>query len=281
MADDLAGGCFDRCGSGPGREPVAVGEPGHIRDVGQNPGCHDGPDAGQVHQRRPGGDDHHLEFLGQCLDLLVHRDQLGQLLDREPAPGLSGQVRGRTPARIPLACKAVRSLALPGVNSDSSRCNRLTVWIRLRVSPGAGRRASAAPRGARRRTTPANPWSAPQRPRPRARRGRRSYGCARCRTTGPRRQLRGHVEHVLAVGQQPLRQRPPSAVAALHRPHPRRPRRDLPAHRGVPTPIGTNRPVANTVSRSSRTSIVADNLWGSTPMNTLAISSLRLSALAC
>ncbi len=33
-----------------------------------------------------------------------------------------------------------------------------------------------------------------------------------------------------------------------------------------------NRPVASTVSRSSTTSIVADSLWGSTPMNTLAMS---------
>ena len=33
-----------------------------------------------------------------------------------------------------------------------------------------------------------------------------------------------------------------------------------------------NRPVANTVSRSSTTSMVADSLWGSTPMNTLAMT---------
>ena len=36
-----------------------------------------------------------------------------------------------------------------------------------------------------------------------------------------------------------------------------------------------NRPVANTVSRSSTTSMVADSLWGSTPMNTLDMN-LRL-----
>ena len=34
-----------------------------------------------------------------------------------------------------------------------------------------------------------------------------------------------------------------------------------------------NRPVASTVSLSSTTSMVADSLWGSTPMNTLATSS--------
>jgi len=35
-----------------------------------------------------------------------------------------------------------------------------------------------------------------------------------------------------------------------------------------------NRPVASTFSRSSTTSIVADSFWGSTPMNTRAMTSL-------
>ena len=39
-----------------------------------------------------------------------------------------------------------------------------------------------------------------------------------------------------------------------------------------PTAGRTPRPVASTVSRRSTTSIVADSLWGSTPMNTLAMS---------
>ena len=33
-----------------------------------------------------------------------------------------------------------------------------------------------------------------------------------------------------------------------------------------------NRPAASTVSLSSTTSMVADSLWGSTPMNTFAMS---------
>ena len=33
-----------------GREPVAVGEPGDVADVGQGPGRDDRPDPGQVHQ---------------------------------------------------------------------------------------------------------------------------------------------------------------------------------------------------------------------------------------
>ena len=44
------------------------------------------------------------------------------------------------------------------------------------------------------------------------------------------------------------------------------------AHRAVPALSVSNRPVASTVSRSSTTSMVADNLWGSTPMNTFAMA---------
>ena len=77
---------------------------------------------------------------------------------------------------------------------------------------------------------------------------------------------------MLAVGQQPLRQRAAGAVAALHRPHPLREGRDVFAHRRVPGLVRAEPPVASTVSRSSTTSMVADSLWGSTPMNTLAMS---------
>jgi len=35
-----------------------------------------------------------LEFLGEVLELLVDRDELGQLLDAEPALGLASQVAG-------------------------------------------------------------------------------------------------------------------------------------------------------------------------------------------
>ena len=38
VPDLLTGGGIDRCGAGPGREPVPVGEPGHVPDVGQDPG---------------------------------------------------------------------------------------------------------------------------------------------------------------------------------------------------------------------------------------------------
>ena len=94
MPDLLARGGVQGCGAGPGREPVAVGEPGDVADVGQDPGRDDGSDAGQVHQRRAAGQDHRLQLYGEGLDLLLDRNQLGELLGREPAAGLPGQVAG-------------------------------------------------------------------------------------------------------------------------------------------------------------------------------------------
>jgi hypothetical protein len=52
-------------------------------------------------------------------------------------------------------------------------------------------------------------------------------------------ELGGHVDHLLTVGQQPLRQRPAGAVAALDRPHPLRPTGDVLAHRGIAGLVGT------------------------------------------
>ena len=51
---------------------------------------------------------------------------------------------------------------------------------------------------------------------------------------GPGRELRRDVDDVLAVGQQPLRQRPAGTVAALHRPRPLGVAGDVFAHRRVP-----------------------------------------------
>ena len=45
------------CGAGPGREPVAVGEPGHVADVGQDPCGAGRADPEEVHQVRPAGGD--------------------------------------------------------------------------------------------------------------------------------------------------------------------------------------------------------------------------------
>jgi hypothetical protein len=50
MAQMLAAGGVDRGGAGPGREVVAVREPGDVPDVGEDPGGASGADAVDVHQ---------------------------------------------------------------------------------------------------------------------------------------------------------------------------------------------------------------------------------------
>ena len=85
--------------------------------------------------------------------------------------------------------------------------------------------------------------------------------------------LRRDVDHVA--------RRRPAAVGPTGRPAPLLPStaqirsgigpdcRRIAAYPALSVP---NLPVANTVSLSSRTSIVADSLWGSTPMTTLAMT---------
>jgi len=46
----LARGCIQECGAGPGSESVAVGEPGDVTDIGEDPGGDDGTDAMNVLQ---------------------------------------------------------------------------------------------------------------------------------------------------------------------------------------------------------------------------------------
>ncbi len=61
VPDHLPGGRLDRSGTGPGREPVPVGEPGHVPDVGQDPGGH-GSDPGQGPSGSPTYEEEGLQF---------------------------------------------------------------------------------------------------------------------------------------------------------------------------------------------------------------------------
>ena len=55
----------------------------------------------------------------------------------------------------------------------------------------------------------------------------------------PRRQLRGHVDHRLALGEEPLCDMPTDALTALDRPDPVRPGRDVAQHGREPLDIGS------------------------------------------
>jgi hypothetical protein len=50
VPDLLSAGGVQRGGAGPGGEVVAVGEPGHLTHVGQDPGGAGRPEPVQVHQ---------------------------------------------------------------------------------------------------------------------------------------------------------------------------------------------------------------------------------------
>ena len=66
-------------------------------------------------------------------------------------------------------------------------------------------------------------------------------------------QLGWHVEDPLAVGEQPRRHRPASAIGALHRPRPARPLPAVPQHRPVAAGIG-----AEPAGREQHLPLVAD-----------------------
>jgi len=98
----LTGGGVQRCGPGPGREPVPIGEPRDVADVGQDPGGDHGPDAGQFHQPRVTGQDYRLQLRGGVLDLGLDRYEVGELLGGDPAAGLAGDVARAHASEHPL-----------------------------------------------------------------------------------------------------------------------------------------------------------------------------------
>jgi len=73
-------------------EAVAISEPRHVADVGQDAGRHDGPDAVDVHQRGTASEHDGFELGGGLLDLRLHRDQFGELVGGDASTGLPGDV---------------------------------------------------------------------------------------------------------------------------------------------------------------------------------------------
>ena len=94
----------------------------------------------------------------------------------------------------------------------------------------------------------------------------------------PGGELGRHVHDMLAGLEQTLRQRAAGAVGSLDRPDPVGPGLHVGPHRGVAGLVGANRPEPSSFSCWSTTSMVADSLWGSTPMITFAIAFSCLSS---
>ena len=85
---------------------------------------------------------------------------------------------------------------------------------------------------------------------------------------GPGGQLRGHIGHRLAVGDQALREVAADPIAALHRPGAVRELPPRGQHRPVTVPVSAEPALPNsTFPRPSMISIVAERLCGSIPMN--------------
>ena len=156
---------------------------------------------------------------------------------RRVLPAMS---RGRTVARIALACRAVRSfLAWPGTSSASSRCSRLTVWTRSRVS--SSRRSAQHPQRLELTVAAQHPQRRGADRDDRDRVGVAGIGLAvvaGVEEPHPGSELGRHVHDVLAGLEEPLRQRPAGAVASLDRPDPLRPVLRIGPHRGVAGLVG-------------------------------------------
>ena len=101
VADVVAGGRVDRGGSVPGREVGAVGEPGDVADLDQQPGRTGRSDAVQVQQAGPGGRDQVDEFLVGGLLAGIDPLQVGDELGGDAFAGLAGGVPGRTGRAAP------------------------------------------------------------------------------------------------------------------------------------------------------------------------------------
>jgi hypothetical protein len=81
----------------------AVGEPGDVPDVGQDPCCDDGPDVVDLHQAGAAGEHERPELRGGRPDLGLDRDPLGQLPRGDPAAGSPAMSRCRTVTSIAFA----------------------------------------------------------------------------------------------------------------------------------------------------------------------------------
>jgi hypothetical protein len=130
----LAGGGVHRGGPGPGREPVPVGEPGHVPDVGQHPGGDHRADTTEVHQIDPGHrrssgdpsaasvpDRDHPGRMGipptSASDSMVRTNRSGwRSTDNPCMPGTSNEVGARAPERARGARRVIHVEAFASIN---------------------------------------------------------------------------------------------------------------------------------------------------------------------
>ena len=210
VAHVVAGGGVDGCGAGPGREVVAVREPGDVADLDQQPRGAGGADAVQVQQGGAGRGDQ-LRSVPCSRPSCARRSARGRRPAR-PRPDVGSCRRRRVVARVAsraLACAADRSFfAPPGISSSSRWCS----WEILRVcsSPRERRRSTSS-----RRTASCSSLTTGRSPAIRVPTSATECAsvasvlrpCPVANDPRPRGQLRRHVDDLLARGEEPASRR--------------------------------------------------------------------------
>jgi hypothetical protein len=208
VADLLAGGHLRRRGPVAGSEVVRGGEPADAGDLGDKPPGDDRADPEQLAQASAVVFDHPGDLGTDSRHLAVQDPDVGQVAGGQLATDLPATSRGRIPARTAAALPALSSRRRPpGVSSASSRCSR-----HRRLSPRRDKLLAPVaqqPQGHQRIV-------GGHRQDTGGFQGRQADG-DRVIAVGlaavaagvhpdPCRQLRGHVHHRLAVGDQVLGQ---------------------------------------------------------------------------
>ena len=219
----VAGGGVERCGAVPGGEVPAVWRSGRCHRCRRAAGRRRTGRSRELLQPAAGGVDESVSCRSASLILLVDDSEFGDQLGRPAGVGCARRCRagGRWPAGRGPAGRTGTSCAPPGISSSSRCATRLIVSVRAR--PSSSRRSASS-----RNATVAS--SALTWRKPVVRNATTATECGVDRVglaalaggehPHPRRQLRRHIHHRLAVGDQPLGDVPADAVAALDRPDP-------------------------------------------------------------
>ena len=218
----------------------------------------------------PAGEHRGLELGLDLLQLRIDGDQVGELLGGHPAAGLAGDVAGPDSGEHRLGLQGGEvSFALAGeqlgeqplepVDGLDALAGQLVASVgehpqRLELTIGGEHAKTRSAHG-------------DDRDRVRVQ-GVGLAVVAGVEEPDPGGQLGRDIEDPFAGLDQPLGQRTAGAVGSLDRPDPVRPGPDIASHRGISRVVGGEPARPEQPFWWSRTSMVADSLWGSTPMIT-------------
>lgn len=215
-----------------------------------------GPTPGRSIRCEPRAQDHGLELGGRLLDLGLDRDQLGQLLDGDPAAGLAGDVAGADGGqhRLGLAGGDV-ALCLSGKEFSQKRLEPVDG-----LDPAPSQRLSSVGEDPQRLELAVDlqhtqRGGADRDDRDRVRIERVGLPVvAGVEEPDPAGELGRDIDDLLTGLEQPLGQRSSHAVSAFDRPHPLRPGLRVGPHRRIAGLVGGE------PTRSEQPLVVIDDL---------------------